>query len=156
MRLADKRREIAVAVILIILLFLYLISSNHVIPHQVSVTFDNSAPIRVTIVSSPADISRGLSFRERLPENEGMLFVFEPEGSYEIWMRDMSFPLDVIWLSKDLEVVHLEEDLPPCGQRYCRKYISPAPAKYILEVNAGYIEKNGVEVGNTMRVMGSL
>ncbi|MBI5252912.1 MAG: DUF192 domain-containing protein, partial [Euryarchaeota archaeon] len=53
-----------------------------------------------------------------------------------IWMKNMLFPLDIIWLDSDLKVVHIEHDIPPCKEESCPIYLPSSPARYILEVNA--------------------
>lgn len=88
---------------------------------------------------------RGLSGRGELAANQGMLFVFDRSGDYDFTMRDMRFPLDILWLDENWRVVHIEEDLQP--ESYPESYRSNSPAQYVLEINAGSVAKEGIEIG---------
>ena len=57
---------------------------------------------------------KGLSVKDELKENEAMLFIFEESAKHSFWMKDMKFPIDIIWLDSDGEVVHIEQNLQPC------------------------------------------
>ncbi|MBI4010047.1 MAG: DUF192 domain-containing protein [Candidatus Aenigmarchaeota archaeon] len=94
---------------------------------------------------------KGLMFRKSLPENEGMLFIFDKEDYYGFWMMNTSIPLDIIWINKDMEIVHIEKNVQPCGI-LCPIYKSKEKAIYILEVNAGFVKKHGIEVGHFVEI----
>lgn len=79
---------------------------------------------------------KGLSFRDNLDQNAGMLFIYQKEGIYSFWMKDMSFPLDIIWIDKDQKIVHIERNVQPC-QETCQKLKSKEKAIYVLEINSG-------------------
>ena len=68
----------------------------------------------VEIADTDATRTRGLMFREDLPYNQGMLFVFDDEQIRSMWMLNMQFPLDVIWFDKAGNVVHIEKNAQPC------------------------------------------
>lgn len=103
----------------------------------------------VEVADDDAERGRGLSGRESLPENRGMLFVFEKPGRYSFWMYEMRFALDIIWIDADGRVVHIEENLQPCTpHQVCQSYTPSADAKYVLEINAGLVKKHGVVVGD--------
>jgi len=99
----------------------------------------------VEVADTDAKRTQGLSGREGLAEDQGMLFVFDKEGYYGFWMKDMKFPVDMIWLSKDKKVTHIENDVSP--QTYPEVFNSPAPSLYVLEVSAGFSAKNNIQVG---------
>ncbi len=85
-------------------------------------------------------------FRESLAPNCGMLFVFDEEARQAIWMKNMRFPLDVIWLNADKVIVDIKTHANPCLES-CESLIPQAPAKYALEAPAGFAEKNRIRVG---------
>ena len=89
---------------------------------------------------------QGLSGREILGESQAMLFEFGEPGEYGIWMKDMNFSIDVLWLDEALEVVHIVERMSP--ESYPRSYRTPTPARYVLEINAGLVEKNAIAIGD--------
>ena len=89
---------------------------------------------------------RGLSGRKNLPEDTGMIFIFEIPTRYSFWMKDMRFPLDIIWIDENKKIVAISENISP--STYPNSFSPTDPVKYVLEVNAGWAEKNGVEVGD--------
>lgn len=102
--------------------------------------------LTVDLATTPAEREQGLSGRKSLAENEGMLFVFPQDGAYKFWMKEMNFPLDIIWLSVDGTVVYIEPGLAP--STYPNSYGPTGPARYVLEVNAGFAAAHGLKVGD--------
>ena len=80
--------------------------------------------------------SRGLMFRENLAEGCGMIFVFSQEAKHPFWMKNVSFPLDLVFINHNLVVVDLLRALP-CEGDLCIHYRPSEPVAYVLEVNAG-------------------
>ena len=114
--------------------------------------------IKVELALTPEDQAQGLSNRSELLENEGILFVFEHPGKYPFWMKDMNFALDIIWLSDDLHVVYIKKNaLPesylPAGKAGPETFTPSQNAKYVLEVLAGFSEKNNLKVGDKMEFL---
>jgi uncharacterized protein len=89
---------------------------------------------------------KGLSGKESMKENRGMLFKFEQEEYWSIWMKDMLFPLDIIWLDQNLVVVDLKENVSP--ETYPSSFSPQKPAKYVLEINAGLCEKYQIKIND--------
>ena len=89
---------------------------------------------------------RGLSGRKNLPEDAGMIFIFEIPAKYSFWMKDMRFPLDIIWVDKNKQVSAISKNIFP--ETYPASFTPSENVKYVLEVNAGWTEKNGVRVGD--------
>jgi len=111
------------------------------------VCFSSGSCVTAEVVSSSPDIERGLSGRESLGEDEGMLFVFASSREWGFWMPDMNFPLDIIWVDVNGSIVHIEPDMQPCGSGECIIYYPDESARYVVEVNAGYALTNNVSVG---------
>lgn len=104
--------------------------------------------VYVEVADDDAERARGLSGRESLPADWGMLFVFERPGVYSFWMYEMRFPLDIIWINETLQVAFIVENAPPCTMlTVCSPYVPNVTAKYVLEINAGLVEKYGIKVG---------
>lgn len=93
---------------------------------------------------------RGLMFRKSLSEDEGMLFVFEESARHSFWMKNMSFPLDIIWISADKTVVDIARNVTPCVED-CPALVPRLPSRYVLEVSAGFATRHRVEVGDRVR-----
>jgi uncharacterized membrane protein (UPF0127 family) len=109
--------------------------------------------LSVEVADTPSKRGRGLSGREMLPENSGMLFVFDTPGRYGFWMYGMKFPLDIIWIDERLRVVYFVENAQPCVN-ICETHEPPADALYVLEVNAGFVKKYGLKVGDVVELSG--
>lgn len=99
----------------------------------------NNTLFRVSVASTEEKRRRGLSGQSRLAVNEGMLFIFDQPGRYGFWMKEMLFPIDIIWLDADFQPVHLVENATP--ESYPVSFYPPQPAKYALEVAAGEWKK---------------
>ena len=102
--------------------------------------------IKVDIADTPALREQGLSGRQVLGDSEGMLFVFPQSGTHGFWMKDMNFAIDIIWIGEDMKVVYIEKDAQP--DSYPNTFGPNENAKYVLEVSAGFSEKNNVKVGD--------
>ncbi|MEX0406648.1 DUF192 domain-containing protein [Aquibium sp. LZ166] len=102
----------------------------------------------VEIADEPEERRRGLMFRERLPESQGMLFVFEQTQPLGFWMMNTILPLDLLFISEDGEVRAILQ-----GEPYSTDTISPGPdepGRFVLELNAGTAEAQGIEVGDRL------
>ncbi len=101
--------------------------------------------VEIAITSSARE--RGLSGRDRLADGQGMLFVFPAANTYSFWMKDMKFPIDIIWIKGD-EVVDLTTDVPlPQAGQSLPLYYPRQPADRVLEVPAGYAQAHGLRTG---------
>ena len=78
-----------------------------------------------------------------------MLFVNQREGLYPFWMKNTLIPLDIIWIGKDKKVAFIATNAQPCLET-CEAIKPTCPAQYILEVNAGFIEKYQIMVGQRL------
>ena len=94
----------------------------------------------------------GLMFRDSLPADSGMLFIFPREAPRSFWMKNTRIPLDILYFNADLELVGISADTPPCRVRYCPSYPSKVPAMFVLELNAGTVSELGVELGDRLTV----
>jgi len=99
--------------------------------------------VNAEIARSRDQRMQGLSGRTSLEENTGMLFIFEEDAMHGIWMKQMFIPIDIIWIDKDLLVVHTEENVSP--DTYPEVFRPEIEARYVLEVPAGFVERVGVE-----------
>lgn len=93
---------------------------------------------------------KGLSGRKNLKDDQGMLFVFETLGIYKFWMKDMNFPLDIIWFDGNQKIVHIEKNVLP--ESYPKLFGPDEETKYVLEVVAGFSQKNDLKIGDAFRL----
>jgi uncharacterized membrane protein (UPF0127 family) len=97
-------------------------------------------------------MSKGLSVKNQLRENESMLFVFEEPLRHTFWMKDMKFPIDIIWLDSNGKIVHIEENLMPCPLvLICPSYAPNADSQYVLETIAGFAQRHNISPGTTIK-----
>jgi len=107
---------------------------------------EKSVTVWVEIADEPAEHSEGLMNREKLDENSGMLFVFSEPRVLSFWMKNTLIPLDILYFDEEGEFVSVQT-MDPCEHDPCKTYPSARPAKYALEVNAGFVEKYGIDAG---------
>lgn len=109
-----------------------------------------AADVNVEIADTLAAQQRGLSGRASLAPDAGMLFVYQDKAIRYFWMPDMRFSLDVLWVA-DGRVVGIQENIPPftpAGE--ITRFQSNAPVDMVLEMNAGWIARNGVKIGEAV------
>ncbi len=95
----------------------------------------NGQKIDVIVADTPKERARGLSGREQLSDREGMLFEFSRPDEYCFWMKDMKFPIDIIWLGSNKQVVDIKSNVSP--DTYPQTFCPNEPAQYVIEVGAG-------------------
>jgi len=104
--------------------------------------------VDVQVVQTPEEMRKGLQFRSSLAKNAGMLFIFSESRRHSFWMKDTLISLDMIWMDGSQKVVHIARDVPPCQTTPCPTYTPIEPARYVLEVNAGYTDVLKIHVGD--------
>src|SRR5919107_4775309 len=98
--------------------------------------------INVSLAETPEQQTKGLSIKNTLGENEGMLFVFDTPKKNSFWMKDMKFPIDIIWISSNHTIIHIEKSLSPCiSFLFCPSYSPEENSQFVLEVNSNYTTK---------------
>ena len=103
------------------------------------------------VVSSSEDRTKGLSGRESLSEDEAMLFVFPKEDFHGIWMKEMNFPIDIVWLDKNFVIVNIKNDVRP--ESFPEIFKPKIKSLYVLEIKAGLSEKEKIEVGQSLKFL---
>lgn len=105
------------------------------------------AKVMVEIRDTPEGQAQGLSGRQSLGKNQGMLFVFPTPAKYKFWMKEMNFPLDFVWIQGD-QVLEITENVG-----IDQMNIKPTEAvDRVLEVNGGWVRRNNVRVGDKIRL----
>lgn len=108
--------------------------------------------LRVEIADTMATRAQGLSGKERLAENEGMFFIFPIPAIYPFWMKDMKFPIDIIWIRGEKIVGISENAAVPDSSGGLPIYSPPAIIDKVLEVDAGVAKKLGLTEGQVVRL----
>lgn len=91
--------------------------------------------IPVHLAKSEAERIKGLSDLHSINKKHGMLFVFENSDYQSMWMKDMLFPIDIIWIDEDYRIVHIEKNISP--DTYPKIFTAPVKARFVLELKAG-------------------
>lgn len=112
--------------------------------------FVSNVPVIVTVADTPETQAKGLSGVTKLGTNEGKFFVFDHAGKHGMWMKDMFIPLDILWISDTLEVVHIERVVTP--ETFPTVFAPPSDARFVLEVNAHLTDTLKLEVGDRIFV----
>lgn len=131
-----------------IIIAAFLISGCNIYANDTACFKDNC--FSVEIAKDSKERLQGLMHREGLPKNKGMLFIFEKEDFYPFWMKNVSFPLDIIWLNSKDEVVFINKNSLPCKIEPCQVIEPGKKAMYVLEINAGLTDKIGLAIGDKL------
>jgi len=105
-----------------------------------------NVPVRLEVANNPLSRSKGLSNRAELRNGEGMIFVFLEDDTHGFWMKDMKFPIDIIWINSNNIIIGAEENISP--NTYPASFYPPSPVKYVIEVPAGFFARNNLKIGN--------
>ncbi|KQZ63542.1 MULTISPECIES: DUF192 domain-containing protein [unclassified Lysobacter] len=96
----------------------------------------------VEVADDDEERAMGLMFREEMPEGSGMIFIHERQEPQSYWMKNTKIPLDILYFDDSRKLVSQQRDVPPCSAgNQCPPYPSNAPARYVLELNAGQAAK---------------
>jgi uncharacterized protein len=105
--------------------------------------------VEAEIASTDETRSKGLMFRDSMPDDAGMLFVFPEMDRQTFWMKNTLIPLDLIWLNERKEIVYFVT-APPCEEDPCVTYEPMQKTKYVLELNGGFLKKHNIPLGTRL------
>jgi uncharacterized protein len=111
----------------------------------------NNYKVLVDIAITDKQLQDGLAIKNSLKENEGMLFFLGEPRKASFWMKDMKFPIDIIWLNESFSIIHIEHELQPCESILsCKSYKPNSDALYVLETMAGFTNKHNSKIGDVL------
>jgi uncharacterized membrane protein (UPF0127 family) len=148
--------QVAILALLIPIGGLYLYTESQGIPFRNIFSLKNQVvlvgeiPIIVDVADTQIERVQGLSGRSKMDNSNGMLFVFDTADYHEIWMKDMLFPIDIIWIGEDLKVISIDSAVQPSS--YPKKYRPTRPARYAVETNERFTDMFIITPGNTVRL----
>lgn len=149
----QKKKRIITLVLLAILLMsasLFLVERKDA--SFIIVTFPNGRELETEVADTPEKLLFGLAFRETLPPNSGMLYIFESTGPHRITTKEYRFPVDVMWIDESHHIVRMMENVPPCQRDPCPWYgESPEPVRYVIQTEAGMIKQIGITTGMELK-----
>jgi len=151
----QKDRIISAAVITVVLLVVWIFAKDTSEESYTLPKSDLGRPVAVVIgeASLLAEIAdtveerqQGLSNRVSLDENRGMLFIFDQLSAGGIWMKDMHFSIDIIWIDENQSIIDIKQNAQP--DSFPEIFYPQKNAKYVLEVSAGFTKRHNIFVGN--------
>jgi uncharacterized protein len=150
---APKRSRIVVLIALSVLL----LSGSWFMVNQkdsdtIIVTFPTGMQLETEVADTPEKIFFGLAFREGLPSNSGMLYIFETSDRHLMRTKGFKFPVDMIWTDESRHIVHVVANAEPCEKDPCPAYGPPPEnARYVIETAAGFIGQEHVSPGMELK-----
>jgi uncharacterized protein len=107
----------------------------------------NQKPIKLAVAETPMQQQIGLMYRTLLPDDEGMLFKFEPARPVAFWMKQTLIPLDMLYIRSGV-IREIQANVPPCTADPCPTYPSTTTIDQVIEIRGGLAEKLGIKVGD--------
>ncbi len=109
---------------------------------------DTIRKIDVEIAADDAERARGLMYRPYMPDSVGMLFIFENAEPQAFWMKNTHIPLDIIYVDQNRKIVSIQKNARPYNEESLPSF---GDAQYVVEVNAGFTDRYGIEAGDQIR-----
>ena len=158
----QRRKKIVTFVLLVILLVsVSLFLGGPKESELIIVEFPNGKTMETEVASTPEKLLFGLAFREGLPADTGMLYIFESTGLHRVQTRQFRIAVDMVWIDESHHVVHLLGQVPPCEKDPCPLYgppppcplygPPPEPVRYLIEAEAGSVQRAGITTGMELK-----
>jgi uncharacterized membrane protein (UPF0127 family) len=154
---ASDREQRKKRIIMMILLALLLMSVSVFLVDRkessiIVVTFPSGTQLEAEVADTPEKLLFGLAFRETLPPNGGMLYIFEQNGLHRVTTKEYRFPIDILWVDESHHVVHMMEHAEPCAKDPCPLFGPPPETmRYVIQAESGFIKKAGVGIRDELR-----
>lgn len=133
-----KKKTLLIILIILVIALLGYITYKNSINKLEKICIEDKACFYVEIADTLSEREKGLSKKQSLEADKGMLFIFEEETLPGFWMKDMNFPIDVIWIGKNMKIIGIEKSLEPCEKdKECPVVYPSQEIKYVLEINSG-------------------
>lgn len=134
-----------------------IVSSGDLLTNQkrVSLIFATESgekSFNVEVAADTESQERGLMYRDRVNQDEGMLFVFRSPRKAAFWMKNVRIPLDMIFIDDQLKVVNVEHNASPCEDDPCAYYYADDVVKYVVELNGGVANRIGLKAGDSIKI----
>lgn len=112
----------------------------------------SGVPVKAELATTPASRAKGLMYRQELPQDQGMLFVFPQARELAFWMKNTLIPLSIAYIAEDGKIISIK-DMKPQDETAVH---SDGLAIYALEVNQGFFKQHGIQVGDHVQIPDSL
>ena len=141
-------RKTIIEIIIFALVFIAIILFLSTITYKSEVII-NGKVFEVQVADTNYLLEKGLSGRKSLSEDEGMFFIFDKPGKYGFWMKEMKFPIDIIWIDSNFKIIHIEKSVKL--DTYPKVFYPPTPAMYVLEILTGQSLKTNLTIGDSVK-----
>ncbi len=108
----------------------------------------NQVAFAASVADEPEERKQGLSGVSSLKQREGKLFIFDKAEKHGIWMKEMHFPIDILWFDEQFTLIHVVENATP--DSYPAIFAPPDDARFVLEINAYSAKTLGISVGQQL------
>jgi hypothetical protein len=115
------------------------------------VAYINDSRVSLALASTKSEQILGLSFQKNLEDDHGLLFVFKESNQDGIWMKDMNFPIDVIWFDESFRVIFIKNNFQPSS--FPEIVYPTTEARYVLEVPSGFALKHQIRIGDPLKII---
>lgn len=110
----------------------------------------NNIELNLVVASTTEALNRGLGGRDRLLEGTGMLFIFGRSGYHGIWMKDMKFAIDILWINDQGQIVDLKKEILP--ETYPEVFLPKEISSFVIELPAGFSDKHDIKIGDSIEI----
>jgi uncharacterized protein len=149
----QKKKRIVTLILLAVLLMsisMFLVDRKE--SDIIVVTFPSGVQLEAEVADTPEKLLFGLAFRDELPADSGMLYIFDENGLHRVRTKEYRFPIDILWVDESHHVVHMVERAEPCAKDPCPLYgPPPESARYVLQAKAGFVKEAGVVRGDELK-----
>ena len=147
-----KKRIITLVLLAILLMSLSMFLVERKESDVIVVTFPSGAQLEAEVADTPEKLLFGLAFRDELPANGAMLYIFDENGPHRVRTKEYRFPIDIVWVDESHHVVHMVERAEPCAKDPCPLYgPPPEAARYVLQAKAGFLKEARVTNGDELK-----
>lgn len=137
-------------VLALLCMFAFLVQAKEPVLEQLTIqtASGNNIVYQIEVARTPSQMQRGLMFRDTLPEDRGMLFIYKPERRARMWMKNTILPLDMLFIDAKGEIINIARNTTP----YSLDTIDAGgEVRGVLELNAGQADKHGIVIGDTVK-----
>jgi uncharacterized membrane protein (UPF0127 family) len=137
-----------VLVLLLVIIFVAIFQFSNTKSTQAEVILGGKT-FKALVADNDFTRQLGLSGHKPLLDDQAMIFIFSNEGNYGFWMKDMLFPLDIIWIDSNFKITTIEKSLTP--ETYPKIFYPDSPSMYVLEISAGEADKLNLKIGDDVK-----
>lgn len=140
-----KFKKILLVLVIFVVVAVAIISFLSTVHYESTIVLGGKT-FYIDVADNSFTSAKGLSGRESMAKDEGMIFVFDKLGKHGFWMKDMFFSIDMIWMDQNYVITHIEKSVSP--DTYPKVFYPESLSLYVLEISAGQSDLLGIKVGD--------